>query len=148
MGKSVLSTLRECIKKHMQQQVVVPCRPYKGQFLSPFFLVQKPNGSYRFILNLKHLNKKIYTLPPFKMETIRSVMRLMFKNCYMASIDLKDAYFLLPVRRKCRILLRFHFENNYFEFTCMPFGLSIAPFTFIKLTKPVLAFLGKEAYFV
>ena len=71
-------------------------------------------------------------------------MRLMFKNCHMASIDLKNAYFLWPVRQKCRKLLRFHCENIYYEFTCIPFGLSTAPFTFTKLTKPVIAFLRKR----
>ena len=34
--------------------------------------------------------------------------------------------------------------STYYEFIFIPFGLSTAPFTFTKLTKPVIAFLRKR----
>nr|CAH7742643.1 unnamed protein product [Callosobruchus chinensis] len=69
-------------------------RNCKGQFLSKYFLRKKPSGEYRFILNLKRLNAFL-SPPHFKLEDIRTAKNLIFKNSYLASIDLKDAYFLV-----------------------------------------------------
>jgi hypothetical protein len=95
----------ESMSKAVQELLIIgaisPCSPRPGQYLSRVFLADKPNGQKRFILNLKHLNKCI-AAPHFKMEDIRTAQRLVTKNCFAASIDLKDAYFLVPVRPKDR----------------------------------------------
>ena len=65
-------------------------------FLSPIFLREKKDGSHRMMLNLKALNKSI-VYHHFKMDTLGSVSRLIRPNCFMATIDLKDAYFSVPV---------------------------------------------------
>ena len=51
--------------------------------------MDKPNGSKRLILNLKALNKFIIA-PHFKLEDLKTVLRLVSKGCWMASIDLQD----------------------------------------------------------
>ena len=56
------------------------------------FIRQKPDGSYRLILNLKNLNEDMPYIQ-FKMETIQSVLSLITPRCYLASLDLKDAYY-------------------------------------------------------
>lgn len=121
------------------------CTPCRGQFLSPFFLVPKPDGTQRFILNLKNLNK---FLEPehFKMEDSRLAMRLIQPGYFMASLDLQDAYFMLPIACESRKFLRFLFDNVYYEFTCLPFGLNLAPRVFTKLLKPVLANLREKGF--
>ena len=57
----------------------------------------------------------------------------------MASIDLKDAYYSVPITRKDRKYLRFLWQGNLFQFTCLPNGLSCAPRKFTKLLKPALS---------
>lgn len=118
-------------------KAIEPCRASADQFLSPYFLVPKPDGSKRFILNLKCLNE---FLPKehFKMEDIRTATKLLSHNAFMASIDLKDAYYLVPLDRDSRRLVRFKFENQIYEFTCLVFGLSLSPWVFTKIMKPVL----------
>ena len=103
------------------------CDHVQNEFLSPYFLVKKSNGSYRFILNLKKLNKFIEA-PHFKLEDFRTAKNLITRDCFMASIDLKDAYFLISVKKECRKYLRFEFNNKLYEFNCLPFGLNVAPF--------------------
>ncbi|EFN74375.1 hypothetical protein EAG_00138, partial [Camponotus floridanus] len=55
------------IKNLLLKNSIEECEPCEGQFLSPIFLVPKLDGAYRFILNLKKLNKFI-DAPHFKME--------------------------------------------------------------------------------
>ena len=59
----------------------------------------------------------------------------------MATIDLKDAYFNIPIYPTDRKYLRFSWENSLYEFTCLPFGYKLAPRTFTKILKPVYAAL-------
>lgn len=116
------------------------CKNRRDQYLSKVFSVPKPDGTSRFILNLKKLNKYINKVH-FKMEDIRSAINLLKKDCFFGTIDLKDAYFSIPIHQK---YLRFKFSNKIYEFNVLPFGLSTAPYVFTKIMRPVLAQLRKE----
>jgi len=108
-----------------------------GQFLSSYFLIPKPDGSWRFILNLKPLNRYIHA-PHFKLEDYRMVFKLIYPNCFFTKLDLKDAYFFVPIHPRYRKYLAFVFKRSYYHFNCLPFGLSIAPYLFTKIMKPGL----------
>lgn len=110
------------------------CNHERGKFLSPYFLVPKSDGGFRFVINLKCLNKYIKA-PHFKLEDYRSVKNMITKNCHIASLDLKDAYFVVPISKKYRKFLRFEFKNTLFEFCCMPFGLCIATICIYQVIK-------------
>lgn len=131
------------IDKLLQIGAIEPCNPVEKQFLSSIFLHPKADGTWRFILNLKKLNKFINTIH-FKLEDIRTATRLMSPNCYMATIDLKNAYYLLSVEKSYRQYLRFQFLNIIYEFTCLPFGLSTAPYVFTKIMKPIMFHLRSQ----
>lgn len=114
--------------------------PCNDQFVSSIFLVPKPNGKMRFILNLKNLNKFIKT-DHFKLEDLRTAVKLITPDCYMATLDLKDAYFLIKIHEESRKYLRFVFEGKMYEFNVLPFGLNTAPYVFTKITKPIVKLL-------
>lgn len=131
---------REAIDDLCASGAISECESCDGEYLSSYFIVQKKNGNNRFILNLKSLNKFIDT-KHFKLEDLRTTIKLISRNCYMTSIDLKDAYFLLPICPDYRKFLRFKFQSKLYEFNVLPFGLSTAPFVFTKLMKPVMSHL-------
>lgn len=137
------------INKLISLGAVSPCVPTDDQFISKTFLVSKPNGDKRFILNLKNLNHFISKLH-FKMEDYRTASKLVPVNGYMATIDLKEAYFLIKIRESDRKFLRFLFENKNnvitYEFNVMPYGLSVAPRVFTKIMKEVVAHLRFQGY--
>ncbi|KAJ8910974.1 hypothetical protein NQ315_003667 [Exocentrus adspersus] len=85
----------------------------EDQFLSNIFRVPKPDGTSRLILNLKRLNVFVET-HHFKLEDHKVVSRMITKGCFMAKLDLKDAYFLIPN------------DENHRK---IPHPLSINPFT-------------------
>ncbi|KAJ8021950.1 hypothetical protein HOLleu_39297 [Holothuria leucospilota] len=117
-----------------------------GEFLSNIFLRPKKDGSYRMILNLKHLNKHV-EYHHFKMDTLLSAIRLMTKNCFMASVDLKDAYYTVAIDESHRKFLRFSWKGQLWQYTCMPNGLASAPRVFTKLLKPLYAQLRSKGHF-
>lgn len=62
------------------------------------------------------------------------------------SIDLKDAYYSVPVSVEHRKFLRFVWQNQIYEFTCLPNGLSCAPRIFTKILKPPLSHLHQQGH--
>ena len=117
----------------------------RDQFLSPCFLVKKPDGLKRFILNLKELN--LYMDPcHFKMEDIRVAKNLITQGAFMRSLDLKDAFFLIPIHESDRKSLGFNFNGVLYQFTCLPFGLCISPYVFTKIMKPVINALRVKSF--
>lgn len=129
----------------LKKGAIRECYWEKEQFVSSYFLAPKPDGTDRFILNLKILNEFIIDRH-FQMEDKRTALKLVFLNCYMGTLDIKDAYFLVAVEEKSRKYLRFKFKGKFYEFTCLPFGLKVCPYIFTKLLKPVIRILRLKGY--
>ena len=55
---------------------------------------------------------------------------------FFTTIDLKDAYFTIPIHPDHYKYLRFEWDSTLFEFICLPFGLSSAARVFTKVLKP------------
>ena len=110
--------------------------PY--EFISNIFLVPKKTGDLRPVINLKPLNQFVQRIH-FKMENIQMAMNFVSLGDYMVSLDLKDAYFSVPIFRPHCKYLRFIWRDQRYEFTCLPFGYSLAPRVFAKIFKPVVA---------
>ena len=66
-----------------------------GQVISPIFIRPK-DGSHRLIFNLKRLNEAV-SYHHFKMDTLQTAIKLKRPGGYMTSIDLKDAYYSIPI---------------------------------------------------
>ena len=129
----------------LQKGAIVQTVHTAGEFLSNIFIRPKKDGSFRPIINLKGLNAFVAHFH-FKMETIRTAIQLIRPQCYMASVDLKDAYFAVPIASEHRKYLRFTWRGVVYEFTCLPFGLSSAPRVFTKVMKPLIASLRMRGH--
>jgi hypothetical protein len=70
----------------------------------------------------------------------------MSRDCYMCTVDLKDAYFLIPIHNNHRKYLRFLWKQKLYQFQVLPFGANIAPYVFTKLLKPVMHYLRSKGY--
>lgn len=141
----------EAVNKLVELGAVSHCVPSEDQYISNIFLAPKSNGGKRFILNLKPLNKFIEKTH-FKMEDYRTASKLIPQGGYLATIDLKEAYLLIPVSKNDRKFLRFNFKapnsNDLFtyEFTAIPYGLSVAPRVFTKIMREVMSYLRKQGH--
>jgi len=125
--------------------VIEPTTHCCNEIISDVFVREKKDCTHRMILNLKNLNQHANKLH-FKMDTLNTITKLVDKDCFMASIDLKDAYYSIPIAAPYRQYLRFSWRGNLYQFTCLPNGLSCGPRKFTKLLKPALSALHLKGH--
>lgn len=135
----------DCVSQLLRSGAISKVYPSQGQFISNVFAVQKSDKSYRLVINLKSLNQFVRA-DHFKLEDQRTVARLIQQDMFLATLDLKDAYFLVPISESDKKYLTFKFQDNLYHFNVLPFGLNCAPLIFTKLLKPVLVFLRKRQF--
>ena len=111
ISSNELNEIVQFVDELCSKGAVQKCTYVKDQFVSLTFLVPKPDGTTRFILNLKKPNEFIGPVN-FKLEDGRTVYRLLFQNCSMATLVLRDAYYSIPIHENHRnYALRFY--KNY-----------------------------------
>lgn len=137
------------IEELLKKEVLIPvpvAEEGKG-FYSSLFLVKKPDETFRVILNLKPLNKFIVH-QTFKMETIKSAVELLFPHCYMVCVDLKDAYYHIPIhpdfQKYLRVAVKMGERTLHFQYKALPFGIKIAPRIFTKIVSEMTAHLRES----
>ena len=110
-----------------------------GGFYSAYFLVDKKDGGFRPILDLRGLNMFLKVLP-FHMLTSADTLRVVARGKWFTTIDLKDAYFHVPVASHHRPFLRFAYRGRHFQSSSvLPFGLSLSPRVFTRVVAAALA---------
>ena len=71
------------------------------------------------------------------METTQSIRNSLQVGQWTTSLDLKDAYFHIPMAPSVHKLLRFQVLGKLYQFVAMSFGLATAPWEFTTLVKEV-----------
>ena len=95
------------IVEFLSKRVIEQSHSEYGEIISPIFLrPKKETGKVQVIFNLKHLNEAV-TYRKFKMDTLESAIKLMRPGCFMTSIDLRDAYYSIPIMPEHRKYLQF-----------------------------------------
>ena len=130
------------LKSLMSKGVISLCSHEEGEVISPIFLREKGDGSFRLILNLKKLNTTV-EFNHFKMETILSAVKLIRPGAFMCVLDIKDAYYSVPLAREDQKYFKFFHEGKLYKFTALPNGFSPGPRKFTKLLKVPLSHLRK-----
>lgn len=133
------------IDKFLKKEIISEVEHVPDEFISNIFTRKKSDGSLRVILNLNKLNEFV-VYRHFKMDTLETALKMITKGCYMASVDLKDAYFSIPIHKKDRKYFRFIWKSKLFEFNAYPQGWGAAPRKFSKVLKPVYSTLRKMGH--
>ena len=71
------------------------------------------------------------------MDCLSKVMNLVQQGDWAISIDLKDAYFHIPIHPAHKKYLRFYIQGKAFQFTCLCFGPTVTPRSFTKVVAVI-----------
>ena len=129
--------LTSCIQSLLSKNTIERVENVNSlRFYSPLFLVSKPHQRWRPVIDLSRLNTFLL-VERLKMETPESVRASLIPGEWVSSIDLGDAYLLIPFHPNSRKYLRFCHRSQVFQFTSLPFGLATAPQVFTMIVKEV-----------
>ena len=82
------------------------------------------------------------------MQTLQTIFTPTQLNTYMATIDLKGAYYSVKIAGDDTYFLKFFCNSKLLKFPVLPNGLSPGPQKFTNLKKPPSAILRMEGYTV
>ena len=142
MSKESESLVEQEILEMLVKGAIQKVQHCPGEFLSNMFLVGKKDGGNRPVINLKQLNELV-PYQKFKMEGLHSLKSLLQQGDFLCKIDLKDAYFTVPLNKNSHKFVRFLWSGNLYQFICLCFGLGTAPRIFTKLLKIPIALLRR-----
>ena len=140
MSKEQFSLVKHEILERLEKGPIQKLVPKQGQFLSNLFLVEKENGGNRPVINFKTFNKFI-AYEHFKMEGVHCLKLLLKQDDFLCKMDLKEAYFSVPLNKNSQNFVRFQWSGNMYEFPCHCFGIGPVPRIFTKLLKVPIDFL-------
>lgn len=82
------------------------------------------------------------------METLKSTANLLSLGAYMVSIDLKDAYYHVPIhvdhQKYLRVAIYMGSRVAHFQYQALPFGVTVAPRVFTKVIAEMAAHIREE----
>ena len=84
------------IAKLVSKEVLQVTNHVPDGFILNIFICPVKDGAFRMTLNPKPLNNFV-NYHHFKMDTFCAALKLIRPGCFMASVDLKDAYYSIPI---------------------------------------------------
>lgn len=112
---------------------------------SPFFLIKKKNGTYRFVVDYRRVNQQTVK-DCFPLPLIDELLVNLSGNQYFTTLDLSSGYWQVELDEESKEKTAFQANGQFYEFNVMPFGLCNAPATFQRLMQTILGDLNLLPY--
>ena len=80
------------------------------------------------------------------MESLDNVLNIIQPGVWMASVDLKDAFYTIPVHASHQKYLKFPWKDKLFKFQAMPNGYAEAMRIITKILKPPFSLLRQKGF--
>lgn len=110
-----------------------------SEWSNPLVPVRKSNGKIRVCLDSRRINA-MTVKDAYPMQNMQDIFHRLGRAKFYSIIDLKDAYFQIPLKEESRNYTAFRTSQGLFRFVVCPFGLTNAPFTMCRLMDKVIGF--------
>ena len=129
---------RQMVQEHIDAMLKAGViSPSQSPWASPIVIVDKKDGSKRFCVDLRALNritkKNSYPLP-----RIDDILASLDGSKYFTSLDLKSGYWQIAMDEESKDKTAFTCFAGLYRFESMPFGMVNAPAIFSELMNEVL----------
>jgi hypothetical protein len=130
------------MKKELQEEIDLGiarvCLREETKYILRSFLVPKPGGEYRKILDCTPINE--YIRPQkFKMENQSTVAQVLQPRMWGVTVDISKAFHHIQVGEGLRPFLCTEYGQTLIQYMSMPFGLKSAPRIFNKIMRHCIA---------
>ncbi|XP_016161147.1 PREDICTED: endogenous retrovirus group K member 25 Pol protein-like isoform X2 [Ficedula albicollis] len=125
--------IRPVIENFLQLGLLKECQ---SEFNTPILPVRKPDGSYRVVQDLRAVNKITEDLYPVVANPYTLLTCLTPEFTWFTVLDLKDAFFCLPLHEASQKIFAFEWENpktgrrTQLTWTVLPQGFKNSPTLF------------------
>mmetsp|Transcript_18225 Transcript_18225/g.23573 ORF Transcript_18225/g.23573 Transcript_18225/m.23573 type:complete len:1805 (-) Transcript_18225:1615-7029(-) len=113
-------------------------RPSSSPYNAPIVLAAKKDGSVRFCIDFRGLNK-VTKVSKYPLSNPQSCFDALGGAFYFTSLDLMAAYWSVELDEEDKEKTAFTVRSGKFEFNVMPFGLTNAVATFCALADHIFA---------
>ncbi|XP_021347442.1 uncharacterized protein LOC110446564 [Mizuhopecten yessoensis] len=126
--------IKEGVEKMIEMDVI---EPSSSPYSAPVVLVKKKDGSNRFCIDFRRLNRvTIFDAEP--MPNTDDIFSRLAGAKYFSKLDLSKGYWQGPMSTGAKPMTAFATPQGLYQFKVMPFGLVNAPATFSRLMRKLL----------
>lgn len=132
--------INEQVKKLLKNDLIEICT---SNYNSPLIVVPKKSTDgkrkWRMCVDYRALNRKLIP-DKFPLPRIDEILDGLGNAKYFSVLDLYSGYHQIPITENSRKLTAFSTDSGHFQWKVLPFGLNIAPASFMRMMT--LAFSG------